>query len=83
MNNTCNMTHIKYRVREVTMANGEVRFFPERTGTYSSTAGPSAIWVHVGPADKYCLTLEEARQHIDLYKRLNPVVTSEVIHNID
>ena len=78
------MTHIKYRIREVTMANGEVRFYPERTGTYSSTAtGPSSIWIHLNHSDRYCLTLEEAKQTIDLHKRLNPEVASEVIHEID
>lgn len=85
-----NMTRVtyrvreKYRIREVTMANGEVRFYPERTEGCSTTAmRPSAIWVQIGPIHKYHPTLEEARQRIDEHKRSNPAVISEVIHEID
>ena len=71
----------KFRIRELKMYTGEIRFIPEG---FEEPAGLNqASWYRIGK-EAYYLTMEQAKQQVDLYKiaKQNEQYT-ETIHTID
>ncbi len=68
-----------FRIRELKMFNGEIRFVPERRDELSFVHG----WERIGQASFY-LTMEEAKQQIDNYKLEQQSRSyTETIHEIE
>lgn len=76
----------KFRVRELKMASGEVRFIPERMNLHPLKAaygGYEEVWILIGTEDHY-LTFEQAIQQVGQYKLDQPQeIRTEVIHPVE
>jgi hypothetical protein len=69
------MAKKKFRIREIKMSYGEIRFIPEKLEEHN--------WILVGDQEHY-LSMEQAKQQIDQYKMSHQNENhTEVIHEID